>query len=93
MVTFGDPCVKTYSNTQNIIAFSSGDVQFHGIAQVGGIDLGIIGIMNDFGFKRQLQANADSVGAKSFALGGVSGSWGTWTPGIFGPRGVSPVEN
>ena len=61
----GNHCVKNYSNTQDIIALSSGEAEFYGIVKAGSHGLGVVGIFRDLGLELELQINTDSVAAKS----------------------------
>ncbi len=64
---FGDHCLKTYSNTQDIMSLSSGGSEFYWIVKVGSIGLGIVGILKDLGVPANLQINTDSSAAKRIA--------------------------
>ena len=60
----GGHCVKTYSQTQETIALSSGESEFYGIVKMG---LGMKGLLNDLWVEVKVQVNTDSSAAKSIA--------------------------
>ena len=64
---FGGHCVKTYSQTQETIALSSGESEFYGIVKAATMGLGMKGLMEDLGVKVGVQVNTDSSAAKSIA--------------------------
>ncbi len=70
---FGGYCIKTYNQTQETIALSSGESEFHGIVKAAAIGLGIKGLMEDLGVEVKVQANRDSSAAKSIGSRRVAG--------------------
>ncbi len=64
-MTFGNHCVKAYSQTQETIVLSSGESEFYGIAKAAATGLGMKGLMEDLGIGVGAQVNADSSAAKS----------------------------
>ncbi len=62
---FGSHCIKTYSQTQETIALSSGESEFYGIVKAATMGLGMRGLMEDVGMTVEVQANTDSSAAKS----------------------------
>ncbi len=65
VVRFGNHFVKTYSQTQEAIASSSGESKFYGIAKAVTTGLGVKGLMEDLCVGVEVQVNADSSAAKS----------------------------
>ena len=59
----------TWSNTQAIIALSSGEAEFYGAVKAGSIGLGLKSIMKDMGVecKLKLKVKTDSSAAKGIA--------------------------
>ena len=64
---FGKRCIKTYSQTQETVAPSSGESDFYGIVQAATMGLGMQGLMADLGLEAQVQINTDSSAATSIA--------------------------
>ena len=64
---FGGHCIKTYSQTQETIALSSGESEFYGIVKVATMGLRMKGLMEDLGIEVGVQVNTDSSAAKSIA--------------------------
>ena len=67
VVMLGGHCVKTYSQTQETIALSSGESEFYGIVKAATMGLGVKGLLDDLGVEVKVQVNADSSAAKSIA--------------------------
>ena len=51
VVMFGSHCIKTYSQTQETIALSSGESEFYGIVKAAAMGLGMKGLMVDLEFR------------------------------------------
>ena len=52
LVIFGKHCIKTYSQTQETVALSSGESEFHGIVKAATMGLGMKkGLMTDLGLE------------------------------------------
>ncbi len=49
VVIFGSHCLKTCSNTQDVIVSPSGESEFHGILKTGSLGLGVAGLMKELG--------------------------------------------
>ena len=62
---FGNHCIKTYSQTQERIALSSGESEFYGIVKAAARGLGTKGLMEDLGVEVEVHVNTDSSAAKS----------------------------
>ena len=45
----GSYCIKTYSQTQETIALSSGESEFYGIVKAATMGLGMKGLLEDIG--------------------------------------------
>ena len=67
VIMFGDHCLKTYSQTQETIALSSGESELYGIVKAATMGLGIKGLMRDLGVEVEIEINTDSSAAKSIA--------------------------
>ncbi len=67
VVMFGSHCIKTYSQTQETVALSSGESEFYGIVKATSVGLGMSGVMEDLGVEAGVQVTPDSSVAKSFA--------------------------
>jgi hypothetical protein len=65
VVMFGSHCIKTYSQTQETIAVSSGESEFYGIVKAAAMGLGMRGLMEDLGMTVEIHVNTDSSAAKS----------------------------
>jgi hypothetical protein len=73
VVMFGSHCVKTYSQTQDTIALSSGESEFYGIVKAAMMGLGMKGLLEDLGVSVEVQVNTDSSAAKSIGSRGAGG--------------------
>ena len=63
---FGNHCIKTYSQTPETIALSSGESEFYGIVKAAAaMGLGMKVLMEDLGVGVEVQVNTDSSAAKS----------------------------
>ncbi len=62
---FGSHCIKTYSQTQETIALSSGESEFYGIVKAAAMGLGMKGLMEALGMDVEVQVNTGSSAAKS----------------------------
>ena len=62
---FGNHLIKTFSQTQETIALSSGELEFYGIVKAAAMGLGMQGLMEDLGVEVEVQVNTDSSAAKS----------------------------
>ncbi len=51
---FGKHCIKTYSQTQETVALSSGESEFYGIAEAATMGLGMTGLMADLGLEAEV---------------------------------------
>ncbi len=69
----GSHCVKTYSQTQEMVALSYGEPEFYGIAEAATMGLCMKGLMEDLGVEVGAQANTDSSAARSIAS--KKGAW------------------
>ena len=65
----GEHATKSWSNTQAIIALSSGEAEFYGLVKGGSIGLGLRSIMSDMGVecKLRMRVRTDSSAAKGIA--------------------------
>ena len=67
MPTFGNRCIKTYSQTQETSALSSGESDLYGIVKAATMGLGMKGLMADLGLEMKVRVNMDSRAARSIA--------------------------
>ena len=63
----GDHWIKSWSNTQAIIALSSGEAEYYGIVKAGSVGLGMKAMLGDLGLNRKLRVLTDSSAAKGIA--------------------------
>ena len=69
---FGSRSLKTYSQTEDTIALSSGESEFYGIVKAATMVVGIKSVFGDLGLEIEVQVNTDSSAARSSASrGGV----------------------
>ncbi len=61
----GGHCIKTYSQTQETIALSSGESKICGILKAAAMGKGVKGLLEDLGVGVEMQVNTDSSAAKS----------------------------
>ena len=64
----GNHCIKTYSQTEETIALSSGESEFYGIVKTATMGLGMKGLLEDIRIEVGIQVNTDSSAAKSMAM-------------------------
>ncbi len=64
---FGKHCIKTFTQTQETVALSSGESEFYGIVKVATMGLGMKGLMADLGLGVEVQVNTGSSAGKSIA--------------------------
>ena len=57
---FGSHCLKTYSQTQETIALSSGESEFYGIVKAATMGIGIKSMFKDLGLEVEIEVNTDS---------------------------------
>ena len=67
VITLGEHVIKSWSATQNVIALSSGEAEFYGIARGGSRALGVRSVMNDLDVKGQVRISFDASAAKGIA--------------------------
>ena len=60
VVMFGSHCIKTYSQTQETIALSSGESEFYGMVKAATMGIGIKSLMEDLGLHVEVQVHTDS---------------------------------
>jgi hypothetical protein len=68
VVMLGEHCLKTYSQTQETIALSSGESEFYGIVKAASVGLGMRGLLKDLGVSVEVRVNTDSSAAKSISM-------------------------
>ena len=67
LVTLGDHVLKTWSQTQAVIALSSGEAEYYGLVRGAANGQGLVSLINDFGIQRKLRVKTDAPVAKSIA--------------------------
>ena len=70
LIALGDHCLKTWSNTQDAIAFSSCEAEYYALVEGATRALGLQSAAKELGVKVddvEVQMNTDSSAAKSFA--------------------------
>ena len=65
VVMFDSHCLKTYSQTLETIAVSSGESEFYGIAKAATMGIGIKSMFKDLGLEVEVQVNTDPSTARS----------------------------
>ncbi len=63
----GSHCLKTYSQTQDTIALSSGESEFYGIVKAAIMGVGIKSLFGVLGLEIGVQVNTDSSTARSIS--------------------------
>ena len=63
----GEHCVKTWSQTQAVVAMSSGEAEYYGMVRASSVGLGLIGVLEDLGVKLKLELKTDASAAKGIA--------------------------
>ncbi len=61
----GGHCVRTYSQTQETVALSSGESEFYGVVEAATMGPGMLGFLDDLGLEVKVQVNVGSSAAKS----------------------------
>ena len=56
----GAHLIKSWSSTQAVLSFSSGEAEFYGVVKVSGIGLGYQGLLGDLGWTIPLRVWTDS---------------------------------
>ena len=63
----GNHNIKTWSSTQQVIALSSGEVEYYGMVKGAGNALGISGVLQDMGIQYDVVMDTDSSAAKGIS--------------------------
>ena len=63
----GQHCIKTWSSTQAIISFSSGEAEYYGIVKASSVGLGLKAMLTDMGMNPSLEVLTDASAAKGIA--------------------------
>ena len=63
----GDHCIKTWSNTQDTIALSSGEAEYYGIVRGASQGIGIRNMLVDLGINMKIRIKTDASAAKGIA--------------------------
>ncbi len=67
LVRLGKHLVKSWSNTQSVIALSSGEAEYYGMVKGGSVGLGVKAMLADPGLKRGIKLKTDASAAKGIA--------------------------
>ena len=67
LVRLGKHLVKSWSNTQSVIALSPGEAEYYGMVKGGSVGLGIKALLADLGVKRGIKLKTDASAAKGIA--------------------------
>ena len=68
LVRLGDHLVKSWSNTQAVVALSSGEAEYYGLVRGAAHGIGVKNLMADLGVERRLKLKTDASVAKSIAM-------------------------
>ena len=63
----GKHTLKAWSNTQDVIALSSGEAEYYGLVRCAAQGFGVIALLIDMGIERKLKLKTDASVAKSIA--------------------------
>ena len=63
LVLIGRHMIKGWSNTQSVIALSSGEAEFYGLVRGTSIGIGVRGLMQDLGMEFRVRTSTDSSAA------------------------------
>jgi len=64
MITIGDHVIKSWSNTQSVIALSSGEAEYYGMVKGASMALGVRSMLADMGVNLQIRLRTDAAAAK-----------------------------
>jgi len=67
VITIGDHVIKSWSNTQSVIALSSGEAEYYGMVKGASMALGIRSMLADLGVSLQIRLRTDASAAKGIA--------------------------
>ena len=63
----GGHVIKTYSNTQAVIALSSGEAEYYGMVKCTSVAIGIRSLLQDMNIERKVRVKTDASAAKGMA--------------------------
>ena len=66
-MVWGGHVLKSWSNTQGIIALSSGEADYYGMVKGGSMGLGLKALMGDLGLGTKIRIRTDASAAKGIA--------------------------
>ena len=66
-MVWGGHVLKSWSNTQGIIALSSGEAEYYGMVKGGSMGLGLKALMGDLGLGTKIRIRTDASAAKGIA--------------------------
>jgi len=67
VITIGNHVIKSWSNTQSVIALSSGEAEYYGMVKGASMALGIRSMLADLGVTLQIRLRTDASAAKGIA--------------------------
>ena len=67
LITIGDHVIKSWSNTQSVIALSSGEAEYYGMVKGASMALGVRSMLGDLGVNLQIRLRTDASAAKGIA--------------------------
>jgi hypothetical protein len=67
IIRLGKHVIKGWSNTQSVIALSSGEAEYYGLVRGASLGLGVRAILGDLGIKSRVVINTDASAAKGIA--------------------------
>ena len=67
LITIGDHVIKSWSNTQSVIALSSGEAEYYGMVKGASMALGVRSMLGDLGVSLQIRLRTDASAAKGIA--------------------------
>ena len=66
-MTIGGRLIKTWSNSQGVVALSSGEAEYYGIVKGAGIAIGLQNMLKDFDVDMGIEIRTDASAAKGIA--------------------------
>ena len=67
VIMIGGHMVKSWSNTQSVVALSSGEAEYYGMVRGTSIGLGVRSLMEDMGVAMRVRTSTDSTAASGIA--------------------------
>ncbi len=67
VVMWGKHLIKSWSTTQSVIALSSGEAKYYGLAKGGSVGLGLQAVLRDFNLEVEIPVKSDATAAIAIA--------------------------